>query len=68
MRVQLGLKQKPKPDDVADALAAAITCGFLYREDEVIMTEKFSNTAGMKRTRRGWEAKAEVEFGDKLDK
>ncbi len=68
VRVQLGLKQKPKPDDAADALAAAITCGFLYREDEVIMTEKFSNTAGMKRTRRGWEAKAEAEFGDKLDK
>ena len=31
-RVHLGLEQKPKPDDAADALAVAITCGFLYRE------------------------------------
>lgn len=29
-RVHLGLEKKPKPDDAADALAAAITCGFLY--------------------------------------
>lgn len=28
-RVHLGLEKKPKPDDAADALAAAITCGFL---------------------------------------
>ena len=43
VRVQLGLKSKPKPDDAADALAAAITCAFLYRagkNDEY----KFSNT------------------------
>ena len=31
-RIHLGLAQKPKPDDAADALAVAITCGFLYRE------------------------------------
>ncbi len=31
VRVTLGLEKKPKPDDAADALAAAITCGFLYR-------------------------------------
>ena len=42
VRVTLGLEKKPKPDDAADALAAAITCGFLYRSgknDEY----KFSN-------------------------
>ena len=44
VRVQLGLDAKPKPDDAADALAAAITCGFLYREDEVIRAERFSNS------------------------
>lgn len=31
-RIHLGLKSKPKPDDAADALAVAITCGFLYRQ------------------------------------
>lgn len=42
-RVHLGLKEKPKPDDAADALAVAITCGFLYQlgPDEQY---KFSNT------------------------
>ncbi len=42
VRIHLGLDKKPKPDDAADALAAAITCGFLYREgnDEKY---KFSN-------------------------
>jgi len=30
VRVHLGLEKKPRPDDAADALAAAITCGFLY--------------------------------------
>ncbi|MBP5513140.1 crossover junction endodeoxyribonuclease RuvC [Candidatus Saccharibacteria bacterium] len=30
VRVHLGLEKKPKPDDAADALAAAITCSFLY--------------------------------------
>ncbi len=44
VRVQLGLAQKPKPDDAADALAAAITCGFLYREDDIIEVDKFSNS------------------------
>ena len=44
VRVHLGLDVKPKPDDAADALAAAITCGFLYREDEVIQVDKFSNS------------------------
>lgn len=42
-RAHLGLKQKPKPDDAADALAAAITCSFLYREDDIIEVDKFSN-------------------------
>ena len=44
VRVHLGLEKKPKPDDAADALAAAITCGFLYREDDVVEVEKFSNS------------------------
>lgn len=30
VRTHLGLEKKPKPDDAADALAAAITCSFLY--------------------------------------
>ena len=34
VRVHLGLKQKPKPDDAADALAVAITCGFLYKQGQ----------------------------------
>ena len=46
VRVHLGLKCKPKPDDAADALAAAITCGFLYREDSGTEVEKFSNSRG----------------------
>lgn len=49
VRVHLGLKSKPKPDDAADALAAAITCGFLYREDDTAEIEKFSNSRGRKR-------------------
>lgn len=47
VKTELGLSVKPKPDDAADALAAAITCGFLYRagkNDEY----KFSNTKGDK--------------------
>ena len=44
VRVHLGLEKKPKPDDAADALAAAIMCGFLYREDDVVEVEKFSNS------------------------
>ena len=42
-RVHLGLAEKPKPDDAADALAVAITCSFLYqqgRDDKY----KFSNS------------------------
>ena len=42
-RVHLGLEKKPKPDDAADALAVAITCGFLYQlgpDDKY----KFSNS------------------------
>ena len=31
VRVQLGLKEVPKPDDCADALAAAIMCGFVTK-------------------------------------
>lgn len=43
VRVHLGLERKPKPDDAADALAVAITCGFLYQmgPDEKY---KFSNS------------------------
>ena len=43
VRVHLGLEKKPKPDDAADALAAAITCGFLYKlgKDD---SYKFSNS------------------------
>jgi crossover junction endodeoxyribonuclease RuvC len=47
VRVHLGLETKPKPDDAADALAVAITCGFLYSQgqnDE----HKFSNSRGRK--------------------
>lgn len=44
VRVQLGLKAKPKPDDAADALAAAITCAFLYKTGETGGEYKFSNT------------------------
>lgn len=44
VRVHLGLEKKPKPDDAADALAAAITCSFLYREDDIIEIDKFSNS------------------------
>ena len=43
VRVQLGLSKKPKPDDAADALAAAITCGYLYRTGETGGDYKFSN-------------------------
>lgn len=43
VRMHLGLDKKPKPDDAADALAAAITCGLLYKrgmDDKY----KFSNS------------------------
>lgn len=43
-RVHLGLKVKPKPDDAADALAAAVTCGLMYREGEVQAVDRFSNS------------------------
>ena len=42
VRIHLGLDKKPRPDDAADALAAAITCSLLYaygQNDEY----KFSN-------------------------
>ena len=42
-RVHLGLEKKPKPDDAADALAVAITCGFLYRQGPD-NSYKFSNS------------------------
>lgn len=32
VRMHLGLAKKPQPDDAADALAAAITCSFLYQQ------------------------------------
>lgn len=44
VKMELGLDKKPKPDDAADALAAAITCGFLYRTGETGGDYKFSNT------------------------
>ena len=44
VRIQLGLKEKPKPDDAADALAAAITGGILYREGSTVQTYEFSNS------------------------
>ena len=31
VRIQLGLKEVPKPDDCADALAAAIMCAFITK-------------------------------------
>ncbi len=43
VRVHLGLDKKPKPDDAADALAVAITCGFLYQTKDV-EKYKFSNS------------------------
>ena len=43
VRVHLGLEKKPKPDDAADALAAAITCGFLYHNGPD-QSYKFSNS------------------------
>lgn len=44
VRVHLGLEKKPKPDDAADALAAAITCGFLYATGSNGQEYKFSNS------------------------
>lgn len=35
VRIQLGLTEVPKPDDCADALAAAIMCAFVLRGHEV---------------------------------
>lgn len=32
VRIHLGLTEVPKPDDCADALAAAIMCGFMLRD------------------------------------
>lgn len=43
IKMELGLEVKPKPDDAADALAVAITCGFLYRAGKND-SYKFSNT------------------------
>jgi len=43
VRVHLGLDTKPRPDDAADALAVAITCGFLYRQGQN-GEYKFSNS------------------------
>ena len=48
VRVHLGLENKPKPDDAADALAVAITCGFLYPTKSAEKYE-FSNSRGRKR-------------------
>ena len=35
VRIQLGLAEVPKPDDCADALAAAIMCAFVLRSERV---------------------------------
>ena len=35
VRMQLGLTEVPKPDDCADALAAAIMCAFTLRTEQV---------------------------------
>lgn len=43
VRTHLSLAQKPQPDDAADALAAAITCSFLYHQGPD-NTYKFSNS------------------------
>ncbi len=43
VRIHLGLKTKPKPDDAADALAVAITCSFLYQQGPD-HSYKFSNS------------------------
>ncbi len=45
VRVHLGLERKPKPDDAADALAVAITCGFLYQQGPD-NGYRFSNSRG----------------------
>ena len=45
VRIHLGLDKKPKPDDAADALAVAITCGFLYKQG-MDDKYKFSNSRG----------------------
>ncbi len=47
-RIHLKLKEKPKPDDAADALAAAVTCSLMYREDDIIEVDKFSNNRRQK--------------------
>lgn len=44
VRIHLGLEKKPKPDDAADALAAAITCSFLYDSAPSGGEYKFSNS------------------------
>lgn len=43
VRVHLGLEKKPRPDDAADALAVAITCGFSYAMG-LDNSYKFSNS------------------------
>ncbi len=45
VKIHLGLKTKPKPDDAADALAVAITCSFLYQQGPD-HSYKFSNSRG----------------------
>lgn len=52
VRVHLELKEKPKPDDAADALAAAITCGFFYRQGPTEQGYEFSNSRGRKYARK----------------
>ncbi len=49
VRIHLGLEKKPKPDDAADALAAAITCSFLYATGNPGGEYKFSNSKSRRR-------------------
>lgn len=46
VKLTLGLTVKPKPDDAADALAAAITCSYLYNTGETGGKYEFSNSRG----------------------
>ena len=43
VRIHLGLEKKPRPDDAADALAVAITCGLLYWQGPE-KPQEFSNS------------------------
>jgi hypothetical protein len=48
VRMQLGLKEVPKPDDCADALAAAIMCAFMVKSKQPARLGRYANLAGKK--------------------